>query len=206
MDAKKYLEENYKSTPSEIKASVCLFMVDFQVGSFEHSADGMAEETIGPCVRLLGLFRVLKLPIVHFWLDEKKWFQRNEYRRTYVSPRIGSNEILPLFRPITEEKVVEKEDRSCFFKTEIDNFLWTHQVRNIVVAGTTTSGCIRSTVSDGDMRGYTMILPEECVWDQSREVHDANMFDMKHKYARVLKLGDLEDEITSYTLNSRNLE
>jgi nicotinamidase-related amidase len=206
MDTKEFFESNYKFSPLEIKAPVCLFMVDFQVGAFEHSADGMAEETIGPCVRLLGLFRVLKLPIVHFWLDEKKWFQRNEYRRAYVEPYIGSNEIHPLFQAISTEGIIEKTDRSCFFKTGIDNLLWTHQARNIVLMGTTTSGCIRSTVSDGDMRGYNMILPEECVWDQSKEVHDANMFDMKHKYARVLKLGDLEDEITSFASNSRNLE
>lgn len=196
MDAKESFEKNYERSDIKID-SVCLFMVDFQAGAFMHSADGMAEDATFPCVRMLSLFRRMCLPVVHFWLNEGEWFHRNKLRRSYLQPYVSSNQIQVPFQALEGELVIEKPERSCFFNTDIEHFLGEEEIQDIVLMGTTTSGCIRSTVSDGDMRGYTMILPEECIWDQSREVHEANMFDMKHKYARVTSREKLEREITA---------
>ena len=203
MDAKEFFESNYARTDIHLE-SPCLFMVDFQEGAFMHSADGMAGGVTAPCMSVLSLFRRLCLPVVHFWLNEGEWFQRNDFRRSYVEPYVSSNRIQIPFKAAEGELVIEKPDRSCFFHTDIEHFLLQEGVQDIVLMGTTTSGCIRSTVSDGDMRGYNMILPDECIWDQSREVHDANMFDMKHKYAVVMGHEELERKITSLMLLSKS--
>lgn len=197
MDTKEFYEKNYESSPLKIESIPCLFMVDFQMGAFQNFADNMAKDRIGYCISLLEFFRAAKLPIVHFWLDEKKWIQRNALRRSWKNPFISSDEILPFFRANEGELVIEKPDRSCFFGTEIEHFLIDYQIQNIVLAGATTSGCIRSTVTHGDMIGYTMILPEECIWDQSKKVHEANMFDMKYKYAQVWSLVEIQQQINN---------
>ena len=201
MDTKEFYEEAYKSLPIEIETIPCLFVVDFQLGAFVYNHDNMAEKAVPHCIRLLKLFRMNSLPIVHFWLDEEKWFQRNPRRRAYEDPLISPSEIHPSFQPMEGELVIEKPERSCFFGTEIEHFLIDYQIQNIVLAGTTTSGCIRSTVAHGDMIGYTMILPEECIWDQSKKVHEANMFDMKYKYAQVWPLIDIQQQINNQILS-----
>jgi nicotinamidase-related amidase len=201
MNPKNFYEEAYKSSPLEIETTPCLFVVDFQLGAFVYNLDEMAKEAVPHCIRLLRLFRTNGLPIVHFWLDEEKWFQRNPRRRAYEDPLISPNEIHPSFQPIERELVIEKPDRSCFFRTDVETFLRKHQIQNIVLAGTTTSGCIRSTVTHGDMIGYTMILPEECIWDQSKVVHEANMFDMKYKYAEVWSINEVERKVNKFLLS-----
>jgi len=122
MDTKEFYEKNYESSPLKIESTPCLFMVDFQVGAFEPHLDNSGIEGTHYCQYLLDFFRTEKLPIVHFWLDEHKWIQRNARRRAYKNILLTSNEIHSLFKPIEGELVIEKPDRSCFFETNIEFF------------------------------------------------------------------------------------
>jgi len=202
MDTKELYEQKYK-TNIILEDEPCLFMIDFQMGAFfpGDCVDNMYENANPHCLRLLTLFRYLHFPIIHFWLDENKFFQRNKRRRSYPNPFISTNKIFPAFQPLPGELVVEKPDRSAFFETGIENFLTEHNIQTIFLAGTTTCGCIRATATHGDMLGYTMIIPEQCVWDRSLEVHNANIFDMRYKIAEVWDMKRVDEEISRYILS-----
>ncbi len=60
-----------------------------------------------------------------------------------------------------------------------------------MVAGCTTSGCVRSTVVDGMSYGFKCVVPLDCVWDRSEASHAINLFDMAQKYADVMSLNEL---------------
>ncbi len=60
----------------------------------------------------------------------------------------------------------------------------------LLVAGTSTCGCVRGTVLDGYSFGYPVFLVEECVFDRSRTSHLVNLFEMNAKYATVIQLAE----------------
>lgn len=66
------------------------------------------------------------------------------------------------------------------------SLLTTKQVDTVIVTGCTTSGCVRATTIDAFSYGFKTIVPEECVGDQAKESHDANLFDVNARYADVL--------------------
>jgi maleamate amidohydrolase len=64
-------------------------------------------------------------------------------------------------------------------------------VDTLIVAGESTSGCVRASVVDGCTNGYRMIVAEECVFDRHEATHAINLFDMHQKYADVLALAEI---------------
>jgi maleamate amidohydrolase len=61
----------------------------------------------------------------------------------------------------------------------------------LLIAGCTTSGCVRASVIDASAHGLRPIVVEECVGDRAEEPHRANLFDMDQKYADVVPLSDV---------------
>ena len=55
-----------------------------------------------------------------------------------------------------------------------------------MIAGCTTSGCVRATVVDAMQFNFRTVVIEECVGDRAMAPHAANLFDMRQKYADVM--------------------
>jgi maleamate amidohydrolase len=56
----------------------------------------------------------------------------------------------------------------------------------VIVAGATTSGCVRATVVDAMSHDFRTVVARDCVGDRSLQAHDANLFDMEQKYADLM--------------------
>jgi nicotinamidase-related amidase len=90
--------------------------------------------------------------------------------------------------PLPGELVVEKPKASAFFETSLHYYLRNQGVDTVLVAGATTSGCVRASVVDAFSHGYAVLVVEDCVFDRSSFAHAANLFDMDAKYADVVSL------------------
>ena len=102
-----------------------------------------------------------------------------------------------------EDYVIVKKAPSVFFSTNL-NMLLTHlRVDTLIVAGCTTSGCVRATVVDGCSSGYRVIVPRECVGDRALGPHEANLFDMEQKYADVVPTEEVIKYLGSVTGGER---
>jgi nicotinamidase-related amidase len=88
------------------------------------------------------------------------------------------------------ERVLLKKYASSFFGTDLGSLLVSLGTDTLLVAGCTTSGCVRATVVDGMQHGYRVIVPRECVADIAVEPHEANLFDIDAKYGDVVSLAD----------------
>jgi nicotinamidase-related amidase len=97
-------------------------------------------------------------------------------------------EIDPRLKPQDDEHVVDKQQPSGFFRTELDTMFTHRGIDTTIIAGATTSGCVRATVLDACMRGYRPIVPWECVGDRAPDPHEANLFDIDSKYGDVVDL------------------
>ena len=68
-----------------------------------------------------------------------------------------------------------------------------------LLAGCSTSGCVRATAVDGIQYGYHVIVPRECVGDRHDAPHEAALFDIDAKYGDVVG----KSEVTDYFLECR---
>jgi len=93
-----------------------------------------------------------------------------------------------LAAPIDGEVVLQKAAPSAFWGTPLAGHLTSLRADTIIVAGESTSGCVRATVVDGKSHRLKVIVPEECVFDRDEASHAINLFDMEEKYADVIPL------------------
>lgn len=104
---------------------------------------------------------------------------------------VGLYEIVPEVAPLEGEVFLRKNAPSVFWGTPITAHLNAMGVDTLLVAGESTSGCVRASVVDGCTNGYRMIVAEECVFDRHEVTHAINLFDMHQKYADVLPVADI---------------
>lgn len=112
-------------------------------------------------------------------------------------------EIVPQAAPVAGEPVLQKSAPSAFFGTPLAALLTSLRCRTVLVAGQSTSGCVRATVTDAASSRLSVVVPAECVYDRSESSHAVNLFDMHDKYADVVPLSVLLDELPAYADSAR---
>ncbi len=107
--------------------------------------------------------------------------------------RLGSDrvEVDDRIAPEGDERVVLKKYASAFFGTDLETELTTDRVDTLVIAGVTTSGCVRATAVDSLQHGYRTIVPADAVGDRAEAPHRANLFDIDAKYGDVVLTDDV---------------
>jgi nicotinamidase-related amidase len=99
--------------------------------------------------------------------------------------------------PRPAERIFEKQYASAFFGTDLNSHLCALGIDTVVMAGCTTSGCIRASAIDSLQNGYHTIVVREAVGDRAAGPHEANLFDIDAKYADVVSLWDALDYLRS---------
>jgi nicotinamidase-related amidase len=88
------------------------------------------------------------------------------------------------------DMVVWKKYPSCFFGTDLTSRLVALRIDTVLLAGASTSGCIRASAVDACSSGFRTIVVREAVADRSPLPHIANLFDIEMKYGDVVSLDD----------------
>lgn len=156
--------------------------------------------------KLLDTAREVGVPVFHTTPTAVGTYPR-EYRKPTKTPddldqgverqewRAKLDSIVSEVRPHESEHVFERPRASAFFDTHLANMLHFYDIDTLIVAGMTTSGCVRATVTDGHSSNFRMIVPPECVADRSRISHEVSLFDMDMKYADVTPLETVLDRL-----------
>ena len=84
-----------------------------------------------------------------------------------------------------------KQFASAFFGTTVASYLTCAGVDTVILAGCTTSGCVRASAIDAMQHGFRTIIPRQCVADIAVEPHEAQLFDIDAKYGDVMDLDDV---------------
>jgi nicotinamidase-related amidase len=186
--------------------SPALLIVDFINGFTDPSTPlgGDFAWQINATRRLQEAFRRAGLPIVYTTIA----YAEDLHDGGLFVKKVPSLGILQKGSPLTEvdqrirpepgEKVIEKKYASAFFGTELDMELRSRGIDTIVMAGCTTSGCIRASAIDSLQYGYHTIVVREAVGDRAAGPHEANLFDIDAKYADVVPLNDVLDYLGGF--------
>tara|TARA_A100001391_G_scaffold37386_4_gene20577 strand:+ start:22755 stop:23393 length:639 start_codon:yes stop_codon:yes gene_type:complete len=89
------------------------------------------------------------------------------------------------------DAIVTKKGASAFFGTSLAAMLTGMQVDTLVIAGATTSGCVRASVVDAVQSGFNTLVPADCCADRAKPPHTAALYDIGQKYADVTDSTDI---------------
>jgi maleamate amidohydrolase len=165
-------------------------------------AEGVVR-AVADTVPLLQAARAAGIPVIHTKVmyhpsgADGGWFVRKVPALRKLVPGEPLAEIDPKVAPLAEEVVIVKQYPSPFFGTPLAPMLATLGVDTLILAGCSTSGCVRAGALDGVQHGYRVIVPRECVGDRHDGPHDANLFDINAKYGDVVG----RDEVIQYLAN-----
>lgn len=83
------------------------------------------------------------------------------------------------------DPILTKKYASCFFGTDLASRLVSAGIDTLVIAGLSTSGCVRATVVDAIQIGFRPIVAGDAVGDRWDDAHRQALADMAAKYADV---------------------
>lgn len=92
--------------------------------------------------------------------------------------------------PARGDHVVAKQYASAFVGTSLAATLHVARIDTLVVAGVSTSGCIRATATDALHHGFRPQVVRDACADRSPELHEQNLRDLDAKYADVTALDE----------------
>jgi maleamate amidohydrolase len=185
-----------------IKGNIGLLIVDFVNGFADPAVfgGGNIRDAITVTARVLAEARRRKWPVAH----SRIVYADNGSDATIFSTKVPGmqtlkedaaiSHIVPELTPVDGELVVRKTVPSAFFGTGLTPWLVQHRVETLLVAGATTSGCVRASVVDAMCYGFRPIVLSDCVGDRAPAPHEANLFDMDQKYADVRTFADFLSE------------
>jgi maleamate amidohydrolase len=160
------------------------------------------EDTRRACGELLTLCRSAAIPILHTNLayqdggrDGGMFFRKVPALKVFER---GERSPLAKFAlglaPEPGEIVITKQYASAFFGTTLATTLTSLGVDTLLIAGMSTSGCVRATAVDTVQHGYIPLVVRDAVGDRASGPHEANLFDLQTKYAEVVTL----DSVRTY--------
>ena len=186
-----------------------VIVVDFVLGFTDpaHFGGGNIDAAIQQTTYLLALARGKGWPVVHtrvVYADDGSdcgAFVRKVPPLAKLTETSTLSQIVPEVAPLPGELIIRKRQASAFFATGLAGWLAFRRVDTVLVAGCTTSGCVRATVVDACSHDFRTIVVTDCVGDRAIGPHDANLFDMGQKYADLMTLAELHDAVSRPATN-----
>lgn len=173
-----------------------LIVIDFLRGYTTEGAPLYAPgvvEAVKETPELLEAARGKGIPIMHTQVrytppdfrDGGVWIRKAPVLKCLVEGNPYA-EFCPEVRPREGEVIITKQYASAFFGTSLVGTLAAGGIDTLIIAGCTTSGCIRATAVDTVQHGFRTIVVRECVGDRHEGPHEANLFDINAKYGDVV--------------------
>ena len=106
-------------------------------------------------------------------------------------------------RSAPQRAVIVKKFPSAFFETDLQDRLHARGIDTIVLAGCTTSVCVRATAVDSMQRNFHTLVAAEAVGDLDAALHAVHLRDLDARYADVMSVDDLLAYFRSLPLPSK---
>jgi maleamate amidohydrolase len=142
---------------------------------------------------VIGVCRERGLPVLYStnsrrpdgWdCTSRKW--KNHRALEAYEQEMRGNRIVDEVAPQPEDIVIVKAKPSVFFGTPLLSYLMMLKVDTLIVAGVSTSGCVRATVTDAFSNNFRVTMVEDGCFDRSEASHAVSLRDLDAKYADVI--------------------
>lgn len=114
---------------------------------------------------------------------------------SYDDPDHDDLAIVEPIAPEPDDTVIDKSYASAFYGTDLLSRLVSGGHDSVIIVGNSTSGCVRATAVDAKQNGFSVVLPQECIFDRIEASHKIGLLDLWMKYAEVLETSEVEDYV-----------
>jgi nicotinamidase-related amidase len=83
--------------------------------------------------------------------------------RHCLDEEVCGKPLATILQPDTEDYFVLKPKHSGFYSTTLELLLQALEARTLILTGVTGNICVLFTANDAYMRGYTLVIPSDCV-------------------------------------------
>ena len=183
-------------------ARAAFLLIDMQNGFIDAASPlciAGAAATVPACAHALAAAREHGLAVFHVRrayaadgsdVEAVRWETWAEGGRPLSAADPASLDCPPELSPAPGEPVVVKPSWSAFFGTDLDALLRARGIGTIVLAGTTTPNCVRSTAYDGLALGFNVAVLRDATSSRSPEAQEANLADMEAVGIQLLHTDD----------------
>ena len=187
------------ATPMGMGKAPAVLVIDFVLGFTDprHFGGGNIGAAILRTTELLAVARSQGWPVAHTRVvyaedgSDAGAFAMKVPALLGLTETSPLSQIVPEVAPLPGEAVFRKRHASAFFGTDLAAWLAFRRVDTLLVAGCTTSGCVRASVVDASAHNIRPVVVTDCVGDRAIGPHEANLFDMGQKYADLMSLEEL---------------
>lgn len=147
---------------------------------------------IAPCKALLSAARQHEMLVIHTregHLPDMSDAHKAKVERGDPSVRIGQmgpmgrilirgepgQDIIHELYPQLGEPVIDKPGKGAFYATDLQAYLESNAIENLIVCGVTTEVCLHTTVREANDRGYRCIVPGDCCGSYIPEFHEVGL-------------------------------
>jgi len=172
-------------------------VVDFAYGWTDEAYAGGSSRLDGPVeatARLLAAVRGQGVPIVYTTSPyrpesgDQPFKSAADFSPEFRAWDARACEIDARVKPSSNDLIIEKENASAFFGTHLAAYLIEHHVDTLLIAGCSTSACIRATATDAKSYRFRPVIVEDCVGDRSAAAHVFTLADIQARFADVMSL------------------
>ena len=172
-------------------ARAAFLLIDMQNGFIDGASPlciAGAAATVPACAHALAAAREHGLAVFHVRrayaadgsdVEAVRWKAWAEGGRPLSPADPISLDCPPELAPAPGEPVVVKPSWSAFFGTDLAATMRQQGIGTIVLAGTTTPNCVRSTAYDGLALGFNVAVLRDATSSRTPEVQEANLADME---------------------------
>lgn len=172
-------------------ARAALLLIDMQNGFIDAASPlciAGAAATVPACAHALAAAREHGLAAFHVRrayavdgsdVEAARWETWAEGGRPLSAADPESLDCPPELSPAPGEPVITKPSWSAFFGTDLAATMRQQGIGTIVLAGTTTPNCVRSTAYDGLALGFNVAVLRDATSSRSPEAQEANLADME---------------------------
>ena len=176
-----------------------------------------ARATVPACARVIAACRRTETPVIFVNRAYRADGSDVEHTRYQIWAEGGkpltpdstgpiSIENPPEFGRCASDYEIIKPRYSAFFQTSLDLLLRRLKVDTVVLTGTTTPNCIRTTCYDAISLDYRVVVLEDCCSSNTEEIQRAKMLDMKNVGAEVCSSSQFLRELSGLTVRPAKLE
>ena len=172
-------------------ARAAFLLIDMQNGFIDGASPlciAGAAATVPACAHALAAAREHGLAVFHVRrayaadgsdVEAVRWETWAEGGRPLSAADPASLDCPPELSPAPGEPVIMKPSWSAFFGTDLAATMRQQGIGTIVLAGTTTPNCVRSTAYDGLALGFNVAVLRDATSSRTPEVQEANLADME---------------------------
>lgn len=165
-------------------ALLILDMQNFFLNSDSHAFIPSAVSIVSRINRLADLFNKATRPVImtkHINNDEDAGMM-NIWWKDIIRKNAFDSEICSQLNHINSY-VIEKSQYDAFYQTDLNEYLKTNNIKQLLVTGVMTHLCCETTIRSAFVRGYQIFFPVDTTATYNKEFHKAAFTNLSHGFA-----------------------